>query len=165
MVFFSHGSSSSRAPACGKKISRRNPITLLITSSADSSTTNFWPLVRLMTVSGVVSTCSIRSEFKDQGNVIDAGHLDHCVCRETCGLPPLSVAVSAGYERMLLEQTQNFAQFFANRVEHRAPEPSQIDPPGLYRFGGIGLARACRLGDAPPPVLAESPETCARLRW
>ncbi len=42
----------------------RNAITSSTISWADSKTMNFWPEVRVMTVSGVISICSIRSEFK-----------------------------------------------------------------------------------------------------
>jgi hypothetical protein len=47
-----------------------NSITFWITSSADSRTTNFWPVVSAITVSGVASTCSISSEFKTNGTLL-----------------------------------------------------------------------------------------------
>ena len=45
----------------------RKSITREITSSGDSSTMNFCPFVSVTTVSGVTSTCSIRSEFSTSG--------------------------------------------------------------------------------------------------
>src|SRR2546421_3681770 len=38
-----------------------------MTSSADSRTKNFWPVVKATTVSGVTSTCSIRSALTING--------------------------------------------------------------------------------------------------
>ena len=45
----------------------RKSITRETTSSGDSSTMNFCPLVSVTTVSGVTSTCSMRSEFNTSG--------------------------------------------------------------------------------------------------
>src|SRR5207245_3203338 len=50
------------------KTARRNSMTRAITSSAVSLTRTFCPVVSVMTVSGVTSMCSIRSELSTRGS-------------------------------------------------------------------------------------------------